>query len=63
MRRCCLPLFVLTLLAAPAMVIARLRGTPVIINYRGGGADDFLARAPAHVLRMLAQGSLPTATR
>jgi glycosyltransferase involved in cell wall biosynthesis len=33
------------LFAAPAIVIARLRGTPVVINYRGGEADAFLSRA------------------
>ncbi|MBB3223804.1 glycosyltransferase family 4 protein [Pseudoduganella umbonata] len=33
------------LFAAPAIWIARLRGTPVVVNYRGGEADDFLARA------------------
>lgn len=46
------------LFAAPAIGIALLRDVAVIINYRGGGADDFLARAPSHVLRMLAQASL-----
>ncbi len=33
------------LFAAPAIWIARLRGKPVVINYRGGEADGFLARA------------------
>jgi glycosyltransferase involved in cell wall biosynthesis len=46
------------LCAAPALLIARLRGTPVIINYRGGNADAFFASAPRHVLRMLAGASL-----
>lgn len=46
------------LLAAPAMVMARLRGTPVITNYRGGNADTFFARAPRNVLRMLAGAAL-----
>lgn len=32
------------LFAAPAVWIARLRGTPVIVNYRGGKADSFLQR-------------------
>jgi glycosyltransferase involved in cell wall biosynthesis len=41
------------LFAAPALLIARLRRTPVIVNYRGGMADRFLARAPAHVRRSL----------
>ena len=46
------------LLAAPAIMIARLRGTPVIVNYRGGNAGAFFARAPGHVLRMLGNASL-----
>lgn len=41
------------LFAAPAVVIARLRGIPVIVNYRGGNADPFLASAPPYVSRML----------
>jgi len=32
------------LFAAPAIWIGRLRGTPVVVNYRGGFAGDFLAR-------------------
>lgn len=32
------------LFAAPAIWIGRLRGTPVVVNYRGGYAGDFLAR-------------------
>src|SRR5690606_27743470 len=31
------------LYAAPAVWIARLRGTPVVVNYRGGSADSFLS--------------------
>jgi glycosyltransferase involved in cell wall biosynthesis len=31
------------LFAAPAIAIARLRRIPVIVNYRGGGAESFLA--------------------
>jgi glycosyltransferase involved in cell wall biosynthesis len=46
------------LCAAPAMLVARLRKTPVIINYRGGNADTFFAAAPRHVLRTLARASL-----
>ena len=46
------------LFATPAIVIARLRATPVIINYRGGNADIFFAGAPAHVLKMLARVSM-----
>jgi glycosyltransferase involved in cell wall biosynthesis len=30
--------------AAPAVRIARLRGRPAIVNYRGGGAEAFLSR-------------------
>ena len=33
------------LFAAPAVWIAALRGTPVVVNYRGGEADAFLQRA------------------
>jgi glycosyltransferase involved in cell wall biosynthesis len=32
------------LFAAPAIWIGRLRGTPVVVNYRGGFAREFLAR-------------------
>ncbi|WP_363323689.1 glycosyltransferase family 4 protein [Accumulibacter sp.] len=46
------------LFAAPALSIARLRKTPLIVNYRGGNAEPFFARAPRHVLRMLAAASL-----
>jgi glycosyltransferase involved in cell wall biosynthesis len=44
--------------AAPALWLARLYGTPVIVNYRGGEADAFFARAPDHVLRSLRQAAL-----
>lgn len=37
------------LFAAPAVWIASLRGTPVIVNYRGGEAGPFLQRAGAWV--------------
>ena len=37
------------LFAAPAIWIGRLRGTPVVVNYRGGFAGDFLARQAAWV--------------
>jgi len=37
------------LLAAPAIWVARLRGKPVVINYRGGNADPFLTSAPRWV--------------
>lgn len=33
------------LFAAPAVWIARLRGVPVIVNYRGGNAAEFFARS------------------
>jgi glycosyltransferase involved in cell wall biosynthesis len=33
------------LFAAPAIWIAKLRGRAVVVNYRGGEADDFFARA------------------
>jgi glycosyltransferase involved in cell wall biosynthesis len=46
------------LCAAPAIWIARWRGTPVIVNYRGGKADEFLAAAPAHVSTALAAAAL-----
>lgn len=46
------------LFSAPALWIARWRGLPVIVNYRGGGADAFLGRAPAHVLRSLRGAAL-----
>jgi glycosyltransferase involved in cell wall biosynthesis len=37
------------LFAAPAIWVGRLRGTPVVVNYRGGFADEFLARQAAWV--------------
>ena len=40
------------------MFIARLRGAAVIVNYRGGNADPFFARAPGHVLRSLRAAAL-----
>lgn len=46
------------LFATPAVVIAGLRNTPVIINYRGGNADPFFARAPQHVLYHLRRAAL-----
>lgn len=46
------------LLAAPAVLIARWRRTPVIVNYRGGQADEFLSRAPSFVKRTLSAASL-----
>lgn len=43
------------LFAAPAIWIARLRGTPVVINYRGGEAESFLRRARNWVRPSLAR--------
>lgn len=37
------------LFAAPAIWIGRLRGTPVVVNYRGGFAGEFLARQASWV--------------
>lgn len=37
------------LYAMPALVIGRLRRTPVVINYRGGEAGDFLVRSARQV--------------
>lgn len=37
------------LFAAPAIAIARLRGVPVLVNYRGGGAEGFLQRSHRRV--------------
>lgn len=37
------------LFAAPAIWIARLRGKPVVVNYRGGEADAFFDRSFARV--------------
>lgn len=46
------------LFAGPAVLIARLRGCAVIVNYRGGHADRFFSKAPGHVLRTLARVQL-----
>ena len=45
------------LYSTPVIVIGRLRGIPVIVNYRGGNADTFFAAAPRYVLSMLAKVS------
>ncbi len=45
------------LIAAPAIWASRLRRRPVIVNYRGGGAEEFLKRAPAFVVRTMASAS------
>ncbi|MBS1188667.1 MAG: glycosyl transferase group 1 [Rhodocyclaceae bacterium] len=42
------------LFALPALVLARLRRVPAIVNYRGGEAERFFAGAPAWVRRSLA---------
>jgi glycosyltransferase involved in cell wall biosynthesis len=41
------------LFAAPAILVSRIRGRPIIVNYRGGGAAEFVERAPRRVLRAL----------
>jgi len=46
------------LLTVPAILIARLRSIPVIINYRGGNADSFFSRAPWHVRYLLSRVAL-----
>ena len=46
------------LCVAPALWISRARGTPVIVNYRGGEAGAFFARAPRHVLASLRRAAL-----
>ncbi len=46
------------LFVAPAMLIARMRATPVIVNYRGGNADSFFSQTPGYVLKMLASASM-----
>lgn len=46
------------LVAAPAIWIARWRGCPVVINYRGGEAERFLRQAKAWIAPSLRQASL-----
>ncbi|MBC7617494.1 MAG: glycosyltransferase family 4 protein [Candidatus Saccharibacteria bacterium] len=46
------------LFATPAVIVAHMRSVPIIVNYRGGGADAFFAHAPSYVLKMLARASL-----
>lgn len=41
------------LYAAPAILLARLRGRPLVVNYRGGEAEGFLARQGRWVLPVL----------
>lgn len=45
------------LFAAPAIWIARLRGCPVLVNYRGGEADVFLQRSRGWVAPSLARSA------
>lgn len=37
------------LFALPALLVGRLRGVPVVVNYRGGGAGEFLAKSQRSV--------------
>ncbi len=46
------------LFAAPAIRIARLRGVPSIVNYRGGEAAAFLARSGESIRRTLQRTSV-----
>jgi len=46
------------LFAAPAIWAAALRGTAVIVNYRGGEAEAFLAASAKRVLPTLSRASL-----
>ena len=41
------------LFARPAILVARMRRVPVVVNYRGGEAESFLNRAGAGVRRAL----------
>lgn len=45
------------LFAAPAIWIARMRGIPVVVNYRGGEAKNFLSRSRFWVLPSLTRAS------
>lgn len=45
------------LFAAPAIWIASLRNVPVLVNFHGGEAADFLAKAAASVRRCLGRAS------
>ncbi len=46
------------LFAAPALWVARRRGVPAIVNYRGGEAARFFAAAPPQVMRAMAAASM-----
>lgn len=45
------------LCAAPAVWIGRMRGVPVVVNYRGGEAESFLARQGAWVRPTLSRAT------
>jgi glycosyltransferase involved in cell wall biosynthesis len=45
------------LFAAPAVWVAHLRGKPVLVNYRGGGAEEFLAKQVRWVKPTLARAA------
>ena len=45
------------LFATPAIWIARLRGVPSVVNYRGGEAESFLAHSGGAVLKTLRRAS------
>ena len=45
------------LFAAPAVWVAHLRGTPAVVNYRGGGAEEFLAKQARWVKPTLARSA------
>lgn len=45
------------LFAAPAIKVARMRGVPCVVNYRGGEADSFLQTAQASVRTTVARAS------
>jgi len=46
------------LFAAPAIWIAHLRGTPVVVNYRGGEAGEFLQRSAGIVRASMRRAAL-----
>lgn len=46
------------LFAAPVIWLCRWRGTPVVVNYRGGEAADYLARSAPRVLPTLRRASV-----
>lgn len=45
------------LFAAPVIWLCRWRGTPVVVNYRGGKAEEYLARSAQRVLPTLRRAS------